>query len=72
VVSAVIQQHCDHVFMTLLASDVKCCVEVLGRSIRRCPVLQQQYHVVGVTESSGDVQRSLLLLTTRPLQALTL
>ena len=63
-VGAVVKQYSDHVFVTFLAGDVKSRVEVFGCRVRRCSVLQQQQHVVGVAKSSRDVQRSLLLLAT--------
>jgi len=61
-VGAVIEEYSDDVLMSLLAGNVQCCVEVLGRGVRRCSMLQQQQHVVGVAQPSRYVQRRLLLL----------
>ena len=61
-VGCVVEQDRHHVLVSLLAGDMKRRVEVLGGGVRRCPVLQQQQHVVGVTEPCSDVQRRLLLL----------
>jgi len=61
-VRSVIKQHRNHILVSFLAGDVDSRVEVLGGGVRRCSVLQQQDHVVGVAKSSCDVQRRLLLL----------
>jgi len=63
-VSALVEQCLRHLVVTLLGGDVERSVEVIGGTVGRGAVLQQQYHVVNVTETSGHVQRTLLLLHT--------
>lgn len=50
-VSALVEQCLRHLIVTFFGSNVKRCVEVVRGAVRRCAMLQQQNHVVDVTES---------------------
>lgn len=62
--SALVQQYRSHVFVALAGCQVQWCVSRRGGGIGRGSVLQQQLHDIGLPQTTGDMQRSLIILHT--------
>jgi len=58
------QQHAGHLLVPLLSRDVQRRVQVLRHRVGLRAVLEQEHHVVDVTEPGRDVQGRLVFLTT--------
>jgi len=63
-VGVMFQQHAGHLLVPLLGGDVQRRVQVLRHRVGLRAMLEQEHHVVNVTETGSDVQGRLVFLTT--------